>query len=350
MLKILVTGVGGGGHGEQIVKALKMSNKKYEIFGADCNPDVLDSAKFSKTLLLPRANELNYIEVLQQTISLEKIDVLFHGSEPELVNISKNINDIRSMGVYVPVNNYEAIKLCMDKNSLMGELSKLGYAPPKTILCTIDNIKDVDFFPIILKPSNDSGGSNDVFIAQNPKQLRNLIDYLNLDDDPRSFIIQEYVGTSDQEFTVGILCDSKGEYINSIAIKRNLSSQLSVKTRVRNSINNRFDLGRELIISSGISQGRIEEFAQIRDIAKKVVLDLGLKFSINVQCRWVQNELKIFEINPRFSGTTSIRALMGYNEPDVLIRKEVLSETIQTNFEYKFGNVTRSLTENLIER
>ena len=34
----------------------------------------------------------------------------------------------------------------------------------------------------------------------------------------------------------------------------------------------------------------------------------------------------MFEINPRFSGTTSLRAMVGYNEPDVLIRHHVLGE------------------------
>jgi carbamoyl-phosphate synthase large subunit len=56
----------------------------------------------------------------------------------------------------------------------------------------------------------------------------------------------------------------------------------------------------------------------------------------------------VFEINPRFSGTTSIRAMVGYNEPDVLIRRHLLGEDVETRFPYGRGLVLRSLTETLI--
>ena len=37
-IRVMVTGVGGGGNGEQLVKALKMSDKKYYLIGADITP------------------------------------------------------------------------------------------------------------------------------------------------------------------------------------------------------------------------------------------------------------------------------------------------------------------------
>jgi len=55
---------------------------------------------------------------------------------------------------------------------------------------------------------------------------------------------------------------------------------------------------------------------------------------VNVQCRLVDGEVVVFEINPRFSGTTSLRAMVGYNEPDVLFRHHVLGEPIEPHFPY----------------
>ena len=55
------------------------------------------------------------------------------------------------------------------------------------------------------------------------------------------------------------------------------------------------------------------------------------------------------EINPRFSGTTSLRAMVGFNEPDVLIRKHVLGETIEPSFDYREGVIMRGLEETFIE-
>jgi carbamoyl-phosphate synthase large subunit len=47
----------------------------------------------------------------------------------------------------------------------------------------------------------------------------------------------------------------------------------------------------------------------------------------NIQCRLVGDEVKVFEVHPRFSGTTSIRAMVGFNEPDILIRNYLFNES-----------------------
>ena len=57
----------------------------------------------------------------------------------------------------------------------------------------------------------------------------------------------------------------------------------------------------------------------------------------------------MFEVNPRFSGTTSLRAMVGYNEPDILIRKHVLGESIEPGWAYGSGIIMRSLHETFID-
>jgi len=48
------------------------------------------------------------------------------------------------------------------------------------------------------------------------------------------------------------------------------------------------------------------------------------------------------EINPRFSGTAATRALLGFNEPDILIRKYLLKQKVG-KIKYKKGLVLRDL-------
>ena len=98
------------------------------------------------------------------------------------------------------------------------------------------------------------------------------------------------------------------------------------------------------MISSGYSQGIIDEFPEVRKRCEEIALKLGVKGPVNIQCRKVGEKVYPFEINPRFSGTTSIRALVGYNEPDILIRKHILREVI-TGIHYKKGIVVRGLSE-----
>lgn len=72
--------------------------------------------------------------------------------------------------------------------------------------------------------------------------------------------------------------------------------------------------------------------------------EMASRGPLNIQCRKVEEKVYPFEINPRFSGTTSLRALVGYNEPDILVRKHVLREEI-TSIDYKKGVITRGLSE-----
>jgi carbamoyl-phosphate synthase large subunit len=59
----------------------------------------------------------------------------------------------------------------------------------------------------------------------------------------------------------------------------------------------------------------------------------------------VNDKVYLFEINPRFSGTTSLRAMVGFNEPDLLIRKHILNEPIKPNFSFQYAKVVRGLDE-----
>jgi len=135
-----------------------------------------------------------------------------------------------------------------------------------------------------------------------------------------------------------------GQYINSIAVKRMLTGQLSIRTSVANTTGRR-ELGPRLVISSGISQGEIDRFPEVAETCQAIAKAIGAKGPVNIQCRVVNRVVQVFEINPRFSGTTSLRAMVGYNEPDVLVRKHLLHETVPVGFPYGKGLILRNLTE-----
>lgn len=55
----------------------------------------------------------------------------------------------------------------------------------------------------------------------------------------------------------------------------------------------------------------------------------------------------IFEINPRFSSSTGMRTLLGVNEPEILLKAEVLQESIPERQILK-ASVIRQYTDYLI--
>jgi carbamoyl-phosphate synthase large subunit len=346
MINVLVTAMGGGGHGEQILKAIRLAEPgRYRIIGADANPNCPQFDMVDQGAVLPLANAPDYLENLFKLIDQYQIKALFHGCEPELKLFARHRSEIEARGVFLPINPTSVIDLCMDKEQTNKRLTEFGFDSP--MFMVIENrsdLSEIDWFPVVVKPSVGGGGSANVYVAQNVRELNGLADYLNLGKNQIKFFIQEYVGTPNDEYTVGVLHDMNGEYINSIAVKRALTGGLSIRMTVPNQTGKTL-LGPKLVISSGISQGEIGRFPEVTEQCKAIAKAIGAKGPINIQCRMVDGIVKVFEINPRFSGTTSLRAMVGYNEPDLLMRKHLFGETVAIDFQYQEAIILRKLTE-----
>ncbi len=346
LVNILVTAVGGGGHGEQILKALLLArNDRYRIFGADANANCPQFGLVQQSAILPRASSIEYMPRLFELIERYKIDALFHGCEPELQLFSKHRQEIQQRGVFLPINPSSVIELCMNKEKTNRRLIELNFDSPKySVILEKRDLAVIDWYPVVVKPSVGGGGSANVYIAQNERELYALAEYLSLGENNVEFFVQEYVGTPDHEYTVGVLHDMNGDYINSIAVRRSLAGQLSVRVAVPNRTLKR-ELGSRLVISSGVSQGEIGRFPEVTLQCREIAAAIGVKGPVNIQCRLVDGVVKVFEINPRFSGTTSLRAMVGYNEPDILLQKHLLGVEVDRDFPFDEAVISRSLIE-----
>ncbi len=110
-IRILVTGVGGGGIGSQILKALRMSKNDYCIVGADVTPISKGLMEVDRPYLLPRGTDPTYIDQLMTVCKQEDINVLFPGSDPELFVISKHRDRILSANIFLPIQPESVIDI-----------------------------------------------------------------------------------------------------------------------------------------------------------------------------------------------------------------------------------------------
>ncbi len=351
MIRVLVTAIGGGGHGDQILKALRLVLPgRYMIFGADANPHCPQAALVERFVTLPLARDPEYMNVLLRTCKELGVQALFHGCEPELLLFAANRKRFEMADIFLPINDTGLIQLCMDKAKTNALLAELGFPAPRYVNVANESEFDaIDWFPVVVKPAVGGGGSANVYIAQDMRELRALAVYLGLGGITSGFMIQEYVGTPDQEFTVGVLHDLDGRYVNAIALKRHLNSGLSVRTSVTNRTG-RNELGPRLVISSGVSQGDIGRFKEVTQQCREIADRLGSRGPLNLQCRFVDGKVRVFEINPRFSGTTSLRAMVGLNEPDLLMRRHLQGQDIGQDTPYENATILRSLVETLQSR
>jgi carbamoyl-phosphate synthase large subunit len=351
VIRVLVTAIGGGGHGDQILKALRLAPEgRYQIFGADANQNCPQASQVDRFFTLPFARDPAYLPELLRLCRELGVQVLFHGCEPELLLFADNRKVIEDAGIFLPINDSALINLCMDKAKTNARLAELGFPAPRFVNARgLRDFNGVNWFPVVVKPMVGGGGSANVYIAQDMKELRALASYLGLGDTASSFMIQEYVGTPDREFTVGVLHDLDGHYLNAIAVNRHLRSGLSIRTSVSNRTG-RSDLGSRLVISSGVSQGDIGRYEEVTSQCRTIADRLGSRGPLNFQCRFVDGRVRVFEINPRFSGTTSLRAMAGLNEPDVLIRRHVLEHAVTQDEPYQEATILRSLAETMQPR
>ena len=343
-VRCLVTSIGGIGVGDQITKALRMTGE-HHLVGCDVSDEVAQRRSVDQFVRLPRADNPSYVDRLLVALDDLRIDAAFCGSEAELVVWNRHRSALEESGAMIAIGTPFAIDTAMNKQATDAFLRSEGFNVPRSlVLAGMDDIDLIDFFPVIVKPSSGGGGSRDVFLAQSRAELEALLTYLGR----AGSLIQEYIGTPDSEFTVGVLHDLDGRFINSIAVKRLLTSGLNVRSSQPNRTTKSL-LGEVLVISSGISHGWVGRFPEVTRQCEPIAEAIGPRGPMNIQCRLVGDEVFVFEINPRFSGTTSIRALMGFNEPQILIQTHITGEAVPERFEYRTGLVLRSLVESLVQ-
>lgn len=333
MRNVLIAGIGGASLGTEIQKSLLLCGSKYNIYGTDISEHAYGhfSSGFKKTFKISKE------KYIKDTIDICKeynIECIIPGGEEPLKLISQNLSIFTTNKIKLAINNQKVIDVCSDKAKTFEVLSELGLDIPKTYAYR----EELDFnaldYPCIVKPATGSGGSNFVFFAGDKNEAILYCQYLK--NNQKSPIIQEYISEDEGEYTIGVLSLPNKIMIGSIVLRRVFDSKLSVLIKG--------DFG---LISSGYSQGLIEDFPEIRETAEKIAEKIGSTGPLNIQARVKNGQLIPFEINPRFSASTYLRALAGFNEINIFL-DFLFDEKISKPTTIKFGRYLRSLSETFV--
>ena len=341
-IRVLVTGVGGGSIGEQVCKALYNGEHRYTITTTNTSRAAMSVVRAAHAEVLPPANTDEYLNALRDVIARHDVQFLIPGSEPELIKLSQCADFLADLPAKLLLNSPEVVHTCLDKHLTVDFLTKHNFRVPRTLL--IDDAAMLDKFsmelPCIVKPASGGGGSAAAFIAQDMEELDFFVRYL-LKSNFRP-LVQEYIPSAESEYTVGVLHNPEGKLIGTVVLLRQIITGLSNRLKIKNRTQ-RQELGQILAVSSGISQGRIVSFEPVRKQAEAIADALGSTGPLNIQGRWDGRDFVPFEINPRFSGTTPMRALAGFNEPELLIAWHLGLPACPG--QVRFGEFTRGLVE-----
>jgi carbamoyl-phosphate synthase large subunit len=238
-------------------------------------------------------------------------------------------------------NAPEVIDTCTDKARFFATLRSLDLPMPATVAVTgveaLAALPDAEIpAPAVVKPATGSGGSRSVFLAADRAEARMVAGCIVAAG--RTALIQEYLPEDEGEFTVGVLHLPDGALVGSVALRRLFHAKLSVLVESEAGI-----------LSSGYSQGLIDRFPDVCRQAERIAEALGSRGPLNVQARLRDGVLVPFEVNPRFSASTYLRSLAGFNELDIYLGSVLRGETVSLP-ELKPGYYLRSLSEVCVPR
>jgi carbamoyl-phosphate synthase large subunit len=330
MISVLVVGIGGASLGTEIAKCLRLAGG-YRIVGCDIAPLAFGhySDLFDETHLV---DTTRYIDDVLELCTRHEVRCIIPGGEQPTQLLSDEEQRVRQAGVVLAVNRSEAVAQIRDKARCFSKLAALGFAIPRTASAEDPEVLAGFPTPCVIKPALESGGSSFVFVARDRGEAEVYTRYLaSCGKHP---IVQEYIPLDGGEFTVGVLSDPDGTDLGVVALKRAFPAKLSVAIE-----------GDGFLISSGYSQGQIDDYAVVCDTARAIATALGSRGPLNVQGRVdSKGDFLPFEINARFSASTYLRALAGFNEVDHYI-KLLLDEPITSPLDVRPGWYLRSLDE-----
>lgn len=303
-IKVMIAGVGGASLGTEIYKSLRLAGK-YEIYGCDVSSTAygLYEPGFAGTY---RVNRENYVSSVIDACFDAGAKWLIPGGEQSTGLLCEAARRLAEAGVRLLVNAPEVVALFSDKAATFKRLAESGMRIPRTVTVSHDSDLECVGLPCIVKPATGSGGSASVFFAVSFDEAKIYADFIRRTGTMP--IVQEYIDADEGEFTIGVLSLPDGTIAGSIALRRVFDAKLSIAYR-----------GRGGLVSSGYSQGYIDEYPEIRRQAERIAVAVGSRGPLNIQGRVCDGVLLPFEINPRFSASTYLRAMAGFNEIDVLL-------------------------------
>lgn len=286
-ITVVVTAVGAI-IGQGIIASLRKSGSSVRIIGVDRDPNGIGRHFCDHFVAKPTADEdsADYLDFWATLLVGEQVDLVLPGLESDVLFFNRNRAAFADLKAKVVLNDAALIDVAQDKWDFGLELERLG-------LPVIPACLDRDWAecvallgpgPLLLKP-RQGNGSRGIAV------LRDEDDFVYWSRKSKdAFLIQKFVGSDDNEFTVGAFGLGDGTALPPIIFRRKLS--VAGNTQYAE------------VVDHPVLAATVERLAEI-------FKPIG---PTNYQFRMQGDIPYLLEINPRFSSSTSLRAAFGYNE------------------------------------
>ncbi len=295
-MKVLVTGAGAL-LGQGILRSLLDSPLRPELVAVDPSPLSAGLYWVDRRHRVPLARDPSYLDVLEGILANERPDAVLVGTDVELLLLARHREELEQRwSTRVVVSSPEVVAIADDKYLTYQFLRDHGFPAPASCLPGAEEtlIEEVGF-PLVVKP-RVGARSIGLSVVHDRDALARALAAV---DDP---VIQECVATDSDEYTAGTLTFD-GTCHASIVMRRDLRDGNTYRAYVG-------------------------DYPELNAIVRRMAEALGAYGPANFQFRLQGDQVKVFEINGRFSGTTPLRRHAGFPEVDMVLRHVIHGEPI----------------------
>lgn len=293
----LVTGVGDT-VGQAIVKAASASRLPVRTVGTDADAWAAGFSWVDVAARLPRCDDTDaYLSGLVALCRREGVQLVLPGSEPELLLLADHADRVRrDTGAELVAGHPDLLRTALDKWETCRFLASHGLGHPAFARLEdadeVARLLDEVGLPLLAKPRRGSG-SRGVVIVRSQEDI----------DSTRRlgvpFVLQELLGTADEEYSVETWTCRDGGLVGPVSYRR------------------------EQLSAGDTYSARVASHPEVEAEGRAVAAALGSAGPCNVQLRMTDRGPVTFEINPRFSGGVAMRAHFGFNEVEMAVAERV---------------------------
>ena len=311
-LNVLILGVGGN-VSQGIMTALKLSEIPCRIIGACVSTKSLGLYFCDTSYISPYAKDETFVPWVVDVCRKENVDIIFTGVEENIEALERHrdlLSHVRSVFISAPL---EYLTIGNNKLKTCQWLKDNGCNYPRYAETNnsvqVSRLIHETGYPLLAKPIIGKGSAG-VMVIYNDCDLSKV---------PHdNYVLQEYLGDVDSEYTIGCYKNKLGMLDKMIICKRHLKYGTTFKAEIVQS-------------------------ETIESECKRIVSKFGFIGPLNIQLRMHHGNPVCFELNVRFSGTTPLRARWGYNDVagminEYLLGKETCLEPIQKGIAYRYFN------------
>lgn len=285
MKTILVSGASGVvGYG--ILKSLQKSKEKFKLIGTTIYTDSIAPAFCDIFEQAPATDAPHYIDWLCTVIKKHNVHMIIPGIDIDMYKWRDNKAMLEATGTKILLNNVKLIDICKDKWAFY-ECLKAANSPlaiESRLEGSFAGFENDFGLPFLLKPRR--GFASKGIVRVDSAETFDL----HKENLKAILMAQPIIGNNEEEYTASAFFNDKSHLCAYMTLRRKLSKDgFTEKAQV----------------------------AYIEGI-EKAIQDLAFIFKpvgpTNFQFRVDKSGLKLLEINPRISSSTSIRSAFGYNE------------------------------------